>query len=360
MSTEESMQRAMMILVAAASAAGCGGTGVDAGGGADLAVAADMAGMTDMPTSSPDLAPMLTPACAPAGGAMHAQYVWNDIVVPMQRADYAIDLNGDGRVDNQLGNIEGALASQNIPVQAQATQSVTSGQSLTLVDEHAADLTTADCAAADVEAATAMASPDFSGAGHFTVDSSGKAGHFAGPIVAGKFSSQPPSVAMTPVIVTLKLPLLGAVTTVDVVGAHVQYTRGADGKISGGQLNGAIRNGDVQTKLVPNIAVSLTAEVQANPGSSTSMQIESIFDNGGKADASCSAGTCKNPDGSCAVSLDNKIDTCEVASNGLIQNVLAPDVQLFDSAGNYHPNPNNTMKDSLSIGVAFSAVPATF
>jgi hypothetical protein len=90
------------------------------------------------------------------------------------------------------------------------------------------------------------------------------------------------------------------------------------------------------------------------------MQILSIFDNGGKADPSCSAGTCKNPDGSCAVSHDNKIDVCEVASSGLIHNVLAPDVQLFDSAGNYHPNPNNTMKDSLSIGVGFTAVAATF
>jgi hypothetical protein len=354
------MQRAMMILATAALAAGCGGTGVDGGGGADLAVGADMAGMADMPTSSPDLAPMLTPACAPAGGTMHVQYVWSDVTVPMQRSDYAIDLNGDGRVDNQLGNIEGALVGQNIPVQAQATQSVTSGQSLTLVDEHAADLTTADCAAADVEAATAMASPDFSGAGHFTVDGSGKVGHFAGPITAGKFSSQPPSVAATPVTVTLNLPLLGSVTRLDVVGAHVQYTRGADGKISGGQLNGAIRNSDVQTKLVPNVAVSLTAEVQANPGTTTSIQILSIFDNGGKADPSCSAGTCKNPDGSCAVAMDNKIDTCEVGSSGLIQNVLAPDVQLFDSAGNYHPNPDNTMKDSLSIGVAFTAVPATF
>ena len=353
------MRRAM-ILAAMAWAAGCGGTGID-GGGADLAVgSADLGVGGDLAGSAGDLAMMTTP-CTPAGGAMHAQYVWNALTLPTQRSEFAFDLNGDGRVDNQLGNIEGALIGQALPEQADATQSVTSGQSLTLVDEHAADLTTADCAASDLETATAMASPDFSGTGHFTVDSSAQAGHFAGPIFAGEFSSQPsPSVATTPVDVTLNLPLLGAVTRVDVVGAHVQYTRGADGKVTGGQLNGAIRNSEVQAKLVPNVAVSLTAEVQANPGSSTSMQILAIFDTGGKADASCSAGTCKNPDGSCAVTHDNKIDTCEVGTSGLIQNVLAPDVQMFDAAGNYHPNKDNTNKDSLSIGVGFTAVPATF
>jgi hypothetical protein len=55
-----------------------------------------------------------------------------------------------------------------------------------------------------------------------------------------------------------------------------------------------------------------------------------------------------------------KIDICEVATSGLIQNVLAPDVQMFDAAGNYHPNPTNANKDSLSIGLGFTAVPATF
>src|SRR5205823_10645810 len=110
---------------------------------------------------------------------------------------------------------------QNIDIQGLATQAVTSGQSLTLVDEHATDLAGDLCAASDLEAATAMASPDFSGAGHFTVDTSAQAGHLAGPIVAGKFSSEPsPAYATTAVVATLHLPLMGAVITVDVVGVH--------------------------------------------------------------------------------------------------------------------------------------------
>jgi hypothetical protein len=104
----------------------------------------------------------------------------------------------------------------------------------------------------------------------------------------------------------------------------------------------------------------LNDEVQVMPLTSQAMQLLSIFDNGGKSDAACSSGTCKNPDGSCAVGQDGKIDTCEVGTNGLVQNLLAPDVQMFDDAGNYHANPSNTKKDALSVGFGFEAVPATF
>jgi hypothetical protein len=333
----------------------------DLSAGVDLSMPLDLSPPPDLWRPGPDLSIVTQPPCTPAGGSMHAQYVWNDALLPMQRSDYAIDLNGDGRVDDQLGNICGAIAGQNLPLQAQATQSVTSGQSLALFDEHADDLTNDDCAASDVVPATPTASPDFSGSGQFNVDATATVGHFAGPIVAGQFSSlPPPAVAAAPVTVTVKLPLLGANTPLEVVGARVQYTRGADGRITGGQLNGAIRNSDVQGKLIPGLAASLTAQVQTIPLSETAMQILSIFDNGGKFDPSCAAGTCKNPDGSCAVKGDRVISVCEVATAGLIQNVLAPDVQMFDAAGNYHPSPANDHKDSLSIGLGFTAVPATF
>ena len=84
-----------------------------------------------------------------------------------------------------------------------------------------------------------------------------------------------------------------------------------------------------------------------------------IFDDGGRAEALC-GGACQNLDKSCAVAHDGTIGDCEIATNGLLQNLLAPDVQLFDAAGNYHPNPANTTKDSLSVGLGFTAVPASF
>ena len=146
--------RVLTIVVALATVAGCSATGLDAAGAdlgatdspmseADLATAAPDLGVSvpDLAAAPPDLAmkaadlatkphdlavpPDLLPppdmarqmVCAPAGGALHAQYVWNAVVVPLQRSDYALDLNGDGRVDNQFGNIYGALAGQNLDVQ---------------------------------------------------------------------------------------------------------------------------------------------------------------------------------------------------------------------------------------------------
>ena len=303
--------------------------------------------------------------CTASAGANKSQYVVNTVLVPQQRQDYAIDLNGDGRVDNQLGNIIGALTGQGLKVQDGVDMALKDGTLILLMSESSADASfqSDSCASTTLQLGQSVTNPDFSGSGHFTVDSSQQGGTFSGPIKAGKFASAPPATTKHPVTVTIQLPLVAGAAPVQlkVIGAHVQYTRDSTGKITGGQLNGAIKSSDVQSAIIPNVAQLLTNKLQNdNPQTSTDMQIASIFDNGGKADPSCTDGTCKNPDGTCAVKGDNKIDTCEVSTAGLIQNVLAPDVQMFDASGNYAPNKANTMKDSLSVGLSFTAVGATF
>jgi hypothetical protein len=337
--------------------------------GADMAVGDDLAAPADLAvhTGGPGDLGFGTDtdgglACVPGIGSAHAQYVWNAMVLPQQRADFAWDLNGDGRVDNQYGNIVGALSAQTIDVQGAATQAIAVGQSITLVDERSMDAAFASdaCAATTMYAGLAMTSPDYSGTGHFTIDGSATVGHFTGPIASARFTSEPsPATAQVPSTVQVNLAIFGS-TPVTLVGARVTYQRGANGSVTGGQLNGAIRKYDVDHQLVPDIAAALTLKVQTDPSSSSTMQILSIFDNGGKASPACAAGTCQNLDGSCAVAQDNVISDCEVGTSGLIQNLLAPDVQLFDAAGNYRPNPANTTKDSLSVGLGFTAVPATF
>jgi hypothetical protein len=299
--------------------------------------------------------------CTPTSGSNTAKYVTNSVSVPQQRTDFSIDLNGDGRQDNQLGNIIGALMGQNLNVQDGVTQAVNNGQLIILAAETSSDATfSADmCASTELQLGSITGTtPDYSGNGTFMGKGSA-GGTFHGPITAGKFNSSSPVTTKQPVSVTIALPLIAGATPVSlhVIGAHIQYTRGADGKISGGQLHGAIKNTDVQSTIIPNVAMLLTMKV--NDGSAAGMQIENIFDNGGKADPACGT-TCKNPDGTCAVAKDKKIDPCEVATSGLIQNVLSPDVQMFDSAGNYAPNAANTTKDSLSLGIAFTMVGAKF
>ena len=307
--------------------------------------------------------------CTPGAGANKAQYVTNAVMVPQQRQDYAIDLNGDGRVDNQLGNIIGALTGQGLNVQTGVDMAVAGGTLIMLMSETSSDSAYQNdsCASSTVQAGMNMSMPDYSGMGHFALDSNQTGGTFAGPLKSGKFSSAPPPTTTKPVTVTVLLPLVAGATPVvmKLNGAHLQYTRGADGKITGGQLNGAIKSTDVQMSIVPSVASVLTNKLQHDmPQTSTDTQIANLFDTGGTADASCPAG-CKNPSygdrpGMCAAKGDAIVDTCEVSTNNLIKNLLGADVQMFDAAGNYAPNKDNTTKDSLSLGLAFTAVGASF
>ncbi len=344
------------------SIAGCGGE--PAQPPHDMAAAHDLA-MGDLARGDlampPDLAPP-PPDMArtddagdvtQAHGAFH-QYVVNRLLLPMQRSDYAIDLNGDNHADNQLGNVVGALEAQNIDPQASVDQSVASGSAVYLVSLQSADanLMNDNMVGFTFYTGVVQAMPDFSGMGMFTVDNGTPPAKLFGKLVNGKLATNDPVTTLKPVTVQLKIALIGGQppVTLPVNGAHVQCFPGTD-QASGapgllnGQLHGSVKESDVQTTLIPAIAQLLTATIVANPGSPQAMQIEQIFDTGG-----CGM----------AKANDMKIDPCEVAQNQIIQNILAPDVDIFDANGNYSPNPANTGKDSLSLGLGFTAVQAKF
>src|SRR4051812_14020833 len=50
--------------------------------------------------------------------AQTTNYTVGAITLPQQRIDFARDLNGDGRLDNQLGNLVGAFMGGGIDIQA--------------------------------------------------------------------------------------------------------------------------------------------------------------------------------------------------------------------------------------------------
>jgi hypothetical protein len=304
------------------------------------------------------------------------QYVVDSLSVPMTRTDYSIDLNGDGKVDNQLGNIIGALSAQSLNTQDGVDKALAAGSVIVLMTQTSADPTYVQDNASGVQVAIgnaikAPAMPDFSGMGMFTVDQAlGGSVQFAGRINNSNFSSNSPVTTTHPVSVTLQLPLVAGSDPVQlkVIGGHIQFRYAGAGKLMSGQIHGAIRTEDVQNNIIPNVTQLLNQRVMMDPTTSTNKQILQIFDNGGEPDPSCAAGTCKNPtgcgtgcDGMCAMAKDGKIDVCEVSTNSIIKNVLNPDVQMFSADGTtYQPNAANTHKDSLSLGIAFTAVGATY
>jgi hypothetical protein len=291
-------------------------------------------------------------------------FVVNSLLVPADHTQDAIDLNGDGRPDNHLGDIINALSSQNLDVQTAINMSVGSGDVILLVSLQATDLTSANNVGMTVYLGNKQMNPDFtSGMGMFTVDSSQSPANFFGKIASGKFSSNNPVTTTHPVTVSIKLPLVQGVAplALQLNGAHIQGDVSASG-IMNGQLNGSIKSSDVQNNIIPAVATLLTQKVAGCVGPvdlamasgdggmscSTAMTIDGIFDTGG----------CTDSNGTMAMAKDGIITVCEVAGNSLIMNVLAPDVQIFDSSGNYAPNKANAMKDSISLGLGFTAVGA--
>lgn len=330
-------------------------TGKDAGrdgsanDGADAAPDADAAHdvVADVVQDSPDSAIVCTERTQ--------RFVVNAIILPLQRSDYAIDLNGDGNVDNQLGNVNGALSANNLDSQSTMDAAIAAGEALLLLDETSNDPAfqlDPSCARAGLQQAVVAPNPNFAGTGTFTPDTTSPRGAFTGTIANGAFDATAPATMATPVALDVKLAIAGALVRLPVVGAHVSFVS-SNGNVTGGKIQGVVRKTDVDNVVIPQIASTLNAAAEVD-GSSAALQILSIFDVGG-----CLA-TDTNFDGSPAVANDGKIATCEVANNSIIKNVLSADVQMFDANGNYQPNPANTLKDSISLAFGFTAVPAQF
>lgn len=298
--------------------------------------------------------------CTPSAGT-ELKFVADSITVPKSYSEYALDLDGNGRPDNQLGNIVSAL-SMYFDTQKAANDALSAGSLVFLMKATSKDASfqSDDCAGVSAFLGKSTMNPDFTGNGRFETDPGVTGGTFHGSVSGGAFKSANPATASNPVQLTIRLPLVAGAQPLDlsVTAGHIQFKKNADGKITGGQIHGAVRAQDIQTQIIPTV-VALLNEKVSDPNDANTGNILMLFDKGGTEDAACGT-TCKNPDGSCAKKDDKKIDLCEVSTSSLIGTLLGPDVQLFAEDGSYHPTKGGMKKDSLSLGLAFTAVPASF
>jgi len=299
--------------------------------------------------------------CTNPSSGKSAKYRVTELLVPSGPDKYGFDLNDPSGKDpdNQLGAIIQILKSNNLDTQAGVTEQVAMGKVNLLIGVSAADLTNDSCAAAQVavgEASTTPPPATPTGTEMFNVLAGQTQGNFKGSIKAGVYTSNNPARATTPVELSIQLPLVNGAAPIDlkVTAGRITFTQMGDQLVMG-QINGAIRKTDVDGSIVPAVASLLNDRVQAMPNGDTEKQIKMLFDTG----TGCTA-TDKNPDGTTAAAGDGKIATCEVLNNSIIKNVLRADVDLFDASGAYKPNPANTDKDSLSLGLAFKAYKAVW
>jgi len=259
-------------------------------------------------------------------------------MTPAEATSAAIDLNGDGHADNQLGALFAMLSNTGFDF----AEPVNSGEVVYLLRVTSSDGAFQTDAAAHAEwivgQPTAPTPPDFSGNGSFQADPLYAPGVFTAPLVGANFLSANPVTTTAPVDVPLNL-YLGSSLVLPLHGARLTFTVAPSGLMQG-QINGSVRNDDIQSILIPGLTLEINQIIAS--GSPDAATLLNIFDTG------CNG----------VGAHDGVIDVCEVQGNGLIVAATAPDVDIYAPNGSYSPNPANTNRDSLSFGMRFTAANA--
>jgi hypothetical protein len=255
------------------------------------------------------------------------------MTVPRTRSELAVDLNGDRKEDNQLGNTMSALIQQSINPQEYVDAAIKAGIFKPIIDVRSTD----------------ALGRNADGAGAVFGDGDDP-GTFCGWIAGGRYESRDGELSGKPVTLSMTLPFFEN-ARVPVFGAQLRYL--LDGDTMTGQLNAAVPREEVVSRIIPGVAKLVQKKIDGDPNAGFSMTLQSLFDNGG-VDEGCNGG-CRNPDGSCGIKANGLIEVCEVATNSIVKNLAAPDVQMFNR-GVYDPQKENRDKDSWSLGVGFTAV----
>lgn len=284
----------------------------------------------------------------------HNGYVLDSITVPASNAQatsVALDIDGDDRAENALGNLLATLAGFDLDLQGPVDEQLAMGGVIILADVQATDLSAATGVGLQVfrggnpdPAACADADDTVCG-GHLGGDASFDIADdydalVVGSIVGGQFTGGPGDVT-----IELALTETNAVP-IHLVGARVEMGVTAD-SLTSGKLGGAIRSEDIDNDLIPAVASLIDSIVSecvpegdaCCADGSAGEQILTLFD----------------ADGDCEVTTEELLASDLV--DGTIRN---PDLDLFDGDSNdYNPNQDG-VKDSISLGVGFTAVSGTF
>lgn len=323
-------------------ACGGGGDDDDDGGGDDVAVGADN------------------------------QFVMDSLLLPTTATEanmYGLNLDNDpqGRPDNALGSILSALAGQSGDLDLQGTldAQVAEGDIIILTNIVADQLTTWPDAgmwiylgdnptpAACTDANDTVCGNHLAGGATFDVHADSPRGdesRLFADIIGGKLTGGPGNV-------TIQISLVdgGDNLTLNLIGTKVEIASVSETGLTNGKLGGAVTEKDLDTVVLPALAGIIASVVDEDcdanatpccPDGSTGETLLDLFD--------------EDP-ADCVVTLE------ELQNNSLIASLLAPDVDLLNcpaedsdpSECTYEPGVDG-FEDSLSLGLGFSGVPASF
>ena len=285
-------------------------------------------------------APALTQAAptsqaVPATGVQY-HFVTNKLLLPTTREQtqsFALNVAGDpqGHTQNVLGELLTLLTSAAPGLQLQSTmdQAVSSGQLVSLHVVKANDpLNDPTVSWSIFEGQKAPSAPAFGGSDKFTLDPSAPVSPpLVGALVNGHFAGGPGTAR-------LQIFLLGKPVEVDLIGVRLEADVSAKG-CANGKLGGGMTVDEFRGKLLPTIVDGLNEAIKADK--TVADTVLPVFDS--------------NHDGTISVQ--------ELENNPVLMLAVSPDLDLLDGAGKFNPGQDG-VKDSYSLGLGFTCVPATF
>jgi hypothetical protein len=317
---------------------------------------------------TPWLSALILVACGGSGGVgvpepeeldpngTHSTYVISTIDMPAntdEAIEIGLDIDGDGRSDNGLGKIIGSITSlsEEVDLQGSVDESLSTGGIIILASVQATSLDTATGVGLwtylgeNPSNAPCAGPDDMICRGHldqltsFDVVPSDRDNLITGSVAGGRFNGGPGTATFA-----LRFSADAEPVNLELIGARAQVDVAATTLMTG-RLAGGVPAADVETQVLPGIHELLNQVVAA--------------DCGGQAPDCCSGANGRLIVGLFDGNDDCVVDFTEFSTHNFVSSLTAPDVDLLDGDGNFNPGVDG-VDESVSVGIGFSAVEATF
>jgi len=290
----------------------------------------------NMPQPTP--APTQTPAAPQptTSASQQVHFVTNKLLLPVTQAltqAYALNIDGDAQqhTDNRVGELLTLLATTAPGLEMQTTvdQAVSSGQLVTLHLVKTDDIKNAQGVSWAIFPGQATNSaPAFDGSDKFALDPSAPINlPITGTLSNGHFSGGPG-------IARIQVSLLDQSVEVDLIGVRLESDLSMMG-CANAKMGGGVTVTNFREKILPAMANGLNQIIKTDP--TVASTLLPLIDS--------------DQNGTVAVQ--------EIENNPLFMIAAAPDLDLLDASGKFNPNQDG-VKDSYSIGLGFTCVPASF
>lgn len=304
------------------------------------------------------------PLCAPPTNACattsQARYVVHQITMPGGTNHFPYDVDGNGSSENKVEDVVTGLAGAGLSIQAAFDSHLADGDVLMLVDVQGGSLQNGCANVILREAKPAAMPPAYNGMDTFTPNPNYTAVKLVGNLASGKLTTTAPknqapaSLGVlnisVPITLDYKLPLI-------LYGARVEGQLTANG-ITTGRLYGALKKVDIETYSFPVVAQAITQRINELPNDAEEDLMISIFEN---QQSTISQQKCANTPTKCCKTnpLTCEITAEEVGACPLIQQLITPDLRMFQGE-TWSPTPGGSSPESLSFGIGFAGVKASF